>query len=377
MKEEGRKPRILRYCIIAVYAVLMIIYFYRTAFLDNDLAVHIASSKTVFQQRHIYSDTPRRTFMITYPLFHILTKLVALLCGGNYELGAAIVLTITNLCLIWLMFRILKSDQEVSDKEWFMVIGLSLIVCLPLLGKMYLPQCSPTIWHNPTYIMQKPFSMIVFFLYLDVLEHPDHTRSFWLLSLFCVLSAIAKPVYMIVFLPAAFLVTVYQLIRYGKTELNYGIHLLLAVLPVIALLLYQKSLTMDGSVTTALGFGTFMHLSWKRSLVAIAAAVFLPFHYTWLYRGKFKDSIMILFAWISYLAGWFEYFFIYEVEFADGNYSWGYSMAIFLLYFAVYKDLRLQDDSKNKKIITAVFMLQILLGVVYFARMLNGGDYSI
>lgn len=377
MDKERRRAGIIHVCVLAVYAAFMLVYFYRTAFLDNDLAVHVASARTVFTQRHIYSATPRRTFMITYPLFHILTKIVALVCGGNYELGAAVVLTACNIGLIFLMLRILKKDKDADQKEWFLIVGLSLLVCLPLLKKMYLPQCSPTIWHNPTYIMQKPISLIVFFLYIDVLKHPDHKRSFWLLSLFCVLSALAKPVYMIVFLPAAFATTVWQLIRYGKEKLQYGIQLFITVLPVILVLLYQKSLTMDGSVTTAFGFGTFLHLSWKRSIVAITAAIFLPSLYMWLFKGRYKDRTLLTFAWISYLVGWLEYFFIYELEYADGNYSWGYSMAIFLLYFSVYKDLRLQEENKDKKAVMAVYILQVILGIIYFIRMLNGGDYSI
>lgn len=361
--------------VLLFLSVLMFLYFYRTA--DNydlsDLAPHVQAARTLFTGTRIYSITPQRTIEISYLLFHLLTWLAARILGGSYELAAASVLTLMNLLQLYLMRRISRAflkDRYSALDDW-LLLGILFMTALPLTGRLYLPQGSGAIWHNPTYITMKPFALLEFYCLIRILYLDAQTswKDTLLFAGSCLLSCFAKPSFTIVFFPAAGLITLAELIRHhDRLQWQRSLALLLGVLPTVGLLLWQYSLTMSGSVSTVVKFGTFLNLSPVQALLATVSVIALPALSLLLEGRKAANPSAVLMTSAVFACGWLQYYFLQESEFAHGNFAWGYFFCIFLAYFVTYLEVRQQPEIRNIKWIYAGYGIQILAGLVYFMK---------
>lgn len=369
--------------VIALLSVLLcFIYFYRVT--DNyylaDIAPHVEGAKMVFKSSTIYIITPNRTTVVSYPIFHICTKVVSYLVGGDFTLSASVVLSFFSI-LTWLVIIYIIKDiyrQSLLDScpiIEYCSIGLIFMTALPLTGKLYLPQGSPTIWHNPTYITMKPFALLTFYyVYKVICKDFFDKKDIVLLSIFSVVSCLAKPSSSIVIIPAVFIYIALDSFEHRKEVIKKIVNICGIFAPTIGLLAIQFLLTFGESSGTGIRFGTFLELNFFDSIIATLAVIIFPLIYSIAVKFKYNNKAIMKLAICCYIVGWIQYYFLYEIEYAHGNYAWGYFIGIFVLYFATYVDFCCKV---KKSIVILVYIVQSGIGLYYLYELLTLHSYLI
>ncbi len=376
MKFKNGKSIIIIVVLLLVAACFDFIYFYRVS--DNyylaDIAPHIDAAKAVIELKPIVLQT-KRVSTVTYPLFHILTSIVAIVLNSNYIISGVLVLTLLKVSVfIVCMFLDKRLCKDNSDKfdvgllKTLGILGLSYMMSLPLTGKLYLPQGSPNVWHNPTYIAMQPFALLMFYYSYKCIESKQLVkRNNVLLTLFSIMTCVSKPSFIVVIVPAIFIYLICEFIITRKLYLRKILAISLSFIPTFILLVIQYFITFSDSVSTGIRFGTFLNLSLTEAIVATISVILFPLLYAISTRGKFTNPQLVLLAGISFIIGWIQYFFLYEKENSDGNFAWGYFMSIFVLYFSIYIDYR--NSNSKKRIVNYIYWLQVFIGLVYFVRL--------
>jgi hypothetical protein len=347
------------------------------------LAPHIEAAKMLENSFAIESITPRRTIHVTYPLFHILTYFFHYITAGNYRIAASIVLTSAVISVYFIQLRLFCADsnKKISNEDRLFSLILIIMMCLPLLGKLYLPQCSPTVWHNPTYIVMKPFSLLTYYFYCKILsDKNDDNKLFWKYGIFLILSIIAKPSFALVFLPAVAIITTYSLIKKQLT-LKQFLEVVIFSLPGFAILIWQYISTFQEDVSTIVKFGSFMNMSILKAIVATVAVVALPMCYV-IWKKKTRESIpqRLKYAFVVFSIGWLQFMFLQEVGYADGNFAWGYMIGIFILYYETYVSFRNDNERAtiaNGCYVKPLYYIQGICGVLFFAALITLHSYMI
>lgn len=378
-----KQKKIIIFVTIITFALIGC-FFYMISFRNDlsDFPPHINTAKSLFEGKGVYAVTLNRITRMSYLLFHACTKAVSFLVFGNYELATTVVLILMVGFVFYLsMVYYRRFVAEINITDYLILLGMQFIVGLPLTGFLYLPQGSPSIWHNPTYIMQKPFSMVLFFsfvsLFCNEISQKEDKKNYLLFSIFALLSCYAKPTYVIVFLPFAGIYTLYYMIRNRFKNILFVIKIFLATIPTLAMLAYQYYTTMEDSSIIGIRFGTFLNLNFEECILATISVLFLPLLYLVIYRKKITNHVMMILAWGTYAVGWLQYFFLFEGDHAHGNYIWGYCMSIYILYLCTFYELSNQENDRKKIIFTFLYFIQIVFGIVYFISQLLSKGYMI
>ena len=368
---------------IALLSVLLsFIYFYRVT--DNyylaDIAPHVEGAKMVFKSFTIYSITPNRTIVVSYPIFHICTKVVSYLVGGDFTLSASLVLSFFSI-LTWFVIIFIIRDiyrQSLLDScsiIEYCSIGLIFMTALPLTGKLYLPQGSPTVWHNPTYITMKPFALLTFYyIYKVICKGLFNKKNIVLLTILSFVSCLAKPSSSIVIVPAVFMYAAIDAFEHRRVDIKKILTICGIFAPTIGLLAIQFLQTFGESSGTGIRFGTFLELNIVDSIIATLAVIIFPLIYSISVKFKYTNKAMMKLAICCFIVGWMQYYFLYEIEYAHGNYAWGYFIGIFVLYFATYVDF---GCKVKKSIVILVYIVQSGIGLYYLYELLTLHSYLI
>jgi hypothetical protein len=119
--------------------------------------------------------------------------------------------------------RILKHflSSKLNDRWLFFLTSILTFVTaiyIPFFNEdIYVGQGSPNIWHSPTYLILKPFASCAFLFFILFAENARYRNSIFyagLLSSTTAFSALVKPNFVIVFMPA---MLIFLIIRfYGQ-----------------------------------------------------------------------------------------------------------------------------------------------------------------
>jgi hypothetical protein len=220
----------------------------------NDFYIHVATV--------LHKDVVRDAHRIAYPLFHWTLALVLAFFPEqgwpSARLSAVGVLAFALALRGWLSYREVRGTMP-AMKAALVCVLLALVLALPNwwrkpsalpdgvgpsgwwmdLPSVYLGVVNPNVWHNPTTIFAAPFAFLLFHQAVLYLETPGIQLAFSV-GIASVLCALAKPNYLLAFLPVFGLVMfaeAYRSIRWNR--LSRGRAVLYAVtafsLPVAAL----------------------------------------------------------------------------------------------------------------------------------------------
>lgn len=364
--------------LIVLLFVLMGIYFYRVSFdyALSDIAPHLDGAiemKSIFD---LYSITPQRTIHVSYPLYHIIVKCLGILCLGNYALASSLILCGAILATFLIMIKICYDlNIEINYKTIWIILLLNMLVCFPFNGKLYLPQGSPNVWHNPTFLMMKPFALLSFYSFCMFVKWRKN-KDLICFMIGCMLSVLAKPSFTIVFLPVAGFVTLVIWSKEWKNNFRFALKLLLAVLPTLIILIMQYLITLESDSGIVIRLGGFQNLGYFSIALATLSALFYPLAFYILNRNKIIYKFELLMSYLIYFFAWVQYFMLDEAQYNHGNFAWGYFMALFVLYFITTLNLIRIEDKKNI-IIYGILMIQILAGLIYFVNIFMMKGYML
>ena len=268
-------------------------------------------------------------------------------------------------------------------------------IYLPGIKYKYLGVFTPNPFHNATYMAARPFAILAFFKYgelLPVYEQPnavrEHKRDYILFAIYLLLATMTKPSFTIVLVGAAGILMLWRMFRGRFRNFVPTVWLGVCFIPTFMDLLYQFRgvfVPQEGQ-EGGIGF-TFGHV-WAQYCgnlpLAIGLAIGFPILVLLLnYKELHKDSIY-RFSWQVYVMSFLMAFFLYEKGFRemDFNFSWGYMYGSFFAFVGALLVLlraTANADTRKRRIVVAVqwlaYLWHLVCGVYYFWGFLQGAMY--
>ncbi len=332
-----------------------------------DLRDHIQYAKNI----HRLSDIVSPHF-----LFQVLLIGINRAVGVSYEAAA---IGLMSLCYAWMaaliVLRIKSADPLISSWPAAAVAVLVLLASHIFLQtalklNFYYGYIVPISYHNPTQVLSKAIAVGVLFVYF-ALAFEGRRGVVWrlLLPIGVLLSAIAKPSFLIAFLPCVCAVAFLQAVA-GRRKHGARI-LLLVMIPACITLALQFGMTYGeggGGLTFApflvYGGAAEVLTKWPASLLfpLVAAAMI------WRQRAC---SSPFLFSWLLYAVGMAISICLVETgpRMMHGNFAWTGQTVTFLLY--VESAIALMAlPWRRVWPAWAAFTLHVFFGIVWYSAAL-------
>ena len=378
--------KIVLIIILAIVAISSAFLFYNQAIGNyySDLHPHISTA--------LSDKMPQKKYSITNVLYFILYNYF----GKEY--GIAIFLSLVTITNILITKKVLEYFLDSSKEEllwaYAILLNFNIAIFIPELsyGRWVVGIQSANPWHNSTYICMKGLGLLSLLLFYKMKENYLQKIEFKKYILFVFLLSITnaiKPNFIMVFSPA---MAIYLLIDFilnikniksVKNIFIFGSAVLISLLVLIyqSMILFQNSAT-DGS---GIEFGFFKFLThWhKYPIISIIQSSLFPlFILITNFKtiiGNFKYSFILTMN----ITGLIQYSFLNEtgLRIYHGNFSWGYSFALFMSFLSAIAILEKSKitERKYKKLylITGytLFSAHTLLGIIYYLRVVMGYPY--
>ena len=246
-------------------------------------------------------------------------------------------------------------------------------------------------WHNATYIATKPFAVVAFFSFTELLDQYEkkiNIKTAVVFSLSLLLSAIAKPTFNLVLITAAGIVMLFRFIRAKCNNFKQLLALGVCFFPTfVAMLIQFADMFVSKSAEDVQGIRFAWFEVWKGQNPHVVEAVFYANVFALVCLIFFRKDIIkdcrYRFAVLFFIVSFLEAGLLCEkgVRFPDFNFSWGYMHGIF--FFELISALRLLEASLRKRfkwywivLLWAIFFSQVVAGVLYFKGLYWGYDYK-
>lgn len=290
-------------------------------------------------------------------------------------------------CSEWL----LRGIVDILVITLFLVSMLSpvLLDSLPGIYGRYRGVFTPNPYHNATYLAVRPFSIICFFQFVQLLKSYEKEFS-WkkglAFSIMLLLSTMTKPTFTLLLVATAGLIMLYRLFRSRFSNFKATVCLGLCFVPTFCDLLYQffgmfGPKEQDGS---GIAFGWLT--AWRMHCGNIPLAILLgwafPVIVLLIHRRELKDNAAYRFSWQMALVSFIMVTVLCEsgARSGDMNFSWGYMHGMFFA-FAESAFVMLKSTLKKDKpwyLLMAEWLFygwHLGCGLLYFRHLLLGLMY--
>ena len=261
----------------------------------------------------------------------------------------------------------------------------------------YLGQLTPNPWHNPTTFIVRPLAIISFFLYLSMLKkraawdseinreknRREECRYFIIFSMLLLVSAICKPNWYQVFVPALFLFCIVDLILTKGKSFLFCVKTGFAVLPVCVWAMIQFWMSFGlhegGGMYAAwlkVWTGYSPHI-WGSILLSLAFPVYV---FILCYKEIFRKKEMLLCLILQGSSmGQFAILCQTARGGGTGDFVWGCYLSVFIMFMVAIMtlcDYRKQNGKNWKYYLgLGIFGLHVFLGGLYFIRIYEVGTF--
>lgn len=322
-----------------------------------------------------------------YPLYHAILKIIHMISHLDYEICTAMLMVLCNFVSIMLVKEIMKKVCGNNAESYFIdFISIFSIIFLSCRGPwtgwyFYDTIDGPSPIHNPTIIMVRPFMLWTLLEFCELIKKYNlnskvDTKKLVMFAIGSLLAAAAKPSFAVIFYPIMGIYVFVKMIK--NADIMLGVKLALAILPSVLLLLFQYwwISTLTEKLDTTIHFGSYTHLSTAQVFIVTLTMIPVPlilFNY-----NRLKEDIYYLVAVGGFVCGWLQMYFLDQGP--DGNYAWGYSLAVFFLTFISMSEM-ISDRNKTKRIkflvCLAIFIYQAFVGVLYLYFLYKNGVIGI
>lgn len=329
-----------------------------------------------------------------YSLFHTLSRWVTNLIkivvnASGYFIMSLVFIVMCILAFfssLFLVQRYLSTSGAVSAaKVGFFSLSLlilSMVIINPS-GPFYIASGTPNPWHNPTYVISRPFAILFFIYAIKFLndEHYISAKHLILFSLSGILSMWAKPSFLISFLPAYALIACYSFYRKKLSFKNLfliGVTTLPCLLPLyfINTMMFHNA---EDANKIIISFGTVWSHYSKNIPLSIVLSIAFP-AFVFVVSPK-RFSLESKLVWLNYFFALSYYLFLAEGggRMYHGNFFWTYMFALFFLFLVSVKAFFIDKSIMHKPYIfrigIIIFCLHLFSGIYYFFNVLGGFSY--
>ena len=260
--------------------------------------------------------------------------------AGCYGVAATLAATVVATIA---MTELTLRRMTPGAKDWVVLAfaimcNFTCAIYLPFAHKnVYLGIVAGNVWHSPTYLLMKLFSLCAIYCYLNLSGRFGSQKmplNWVLFTVFCVLSTGFKPSFIVVFGPTVLALRIIALVRdrnTWKTSVAIGVSLALT----LGILAVQYTILFPSGESggIAFGYGVIWHHYHGSILAATVQSFAFPLLVLLSCAKLLKDDENYLLAWMMFVLAYFEYVFLYETgdRMYDGNMGWSLSFATFYL----------------------------------------------
>jgi len=328
------KSRHIEYIALFVIVSMFFSFVFLQFMLTNirsDLNSHIKYAEHIKSFSDIHS--PHFLFQIAINFIHSVTGLsrtlsTAFLMGACYGTMAVLIAR-----------RIFRSGKNFDSATVFVLTFFILVASHIFIATIFVPNfyhnyLVPITYHNPTQQLNKAFAVAIWFVYCDLAFSKGNDwppTKLVLLSILCVASAVAKPSFLIAFLPISGAIALFDLwCRQWRRVLSYA----LAMVPVTLVLLWQFGLHYGASAKGGIIFAPLVVFSNPlQYILMLPMSLAFPIVTTICFWKEARRSRSLQVAWIFMFVALFYTLFLAESQDTrSGNFAWTAQTGAFLLY---------------------------------------------
>lgn len=343
-----------------------------------------------------------------YPILFLAGRFF--LCFTSPEHAMALAVTLLNgltpLVLKYYFDKLLQTRHAENAKRGifstlltFSLLFVSMLYPLTYLGRYhsleegflyrYLGTFTPNPYHNATYLAARPFSILAFFLFADILTFYENENR-WIhpkylcFSLSLLLTTLAKPSFTLVLVSAAGIIMLWRLLSCRFQKVKAFFQMGIWFIPTFLVLLYQfKNVFRPDSATgSGVGFGFLTAWSTVTDNIPLSLLLGMAFPLTVLLFALIQRQIpsLLKFSWQFFLTALLTLVFLYEKGYRlpHVNFAWGYMYGLFFTYtvsliILAKNTLLHRQPTWQLGIQWIVFGLHLICGLDYFRVLLQGG----
>ena len=279
---------------------------------------------------------------------------------GLNEKAAALWLALLSGATVFVAWRLLRKLFPEGNPwiQHLLAFACSYVMplYLPLVNEYrYMGKQSGNIWHNSTYLGMKfaaVLVMLIFFQWRKTYRSGIRMRDWLLFTASLIFVNLMKPNFILCFAPAMGLQLLADCILARGKTLKYQILSGIPVLISLGVVIYQTTVLFQGkedgsriALMLSYNFLKYNRYPWAALLQSAAFPLFVLAGN----RKELKRDRVFGFTWLIWLFGLLEYLFLGEEgpRKTHGNFSWGYSFCIFLV-FVVCAAKRIRKDKKQE-----------------------------
>ncbi len=318
------------------------------------LTIFLLNLRLCFGQTRSYSDITahidfttrmfRGNFYLPHPFLHYLVHGGSLITGMPYTFIMPVLMAALSIISIMVSKAVIKHYRPGLQHEFAyllaaVVANTVVAIFIPAYNpRAYLGQWSPNVWHNPTMAPLKPLAILGFWGTIHWLCSPnrDGRRIAWWTSLCLLAGTLAKPSFIICFIPA---VGLFLLVFHLKDRRMWRSAFLL-FLPSVCLLAWQflRTYTNLGAPAAVqdkivLSFFGVTKLFAPNVFVSTLLVWAFPLSVLLAIRKNVLRNPPLLLSYLLALVGFLQASFLAEkARMSNGNFIFGYIMSLFLVY---------------------------------------------
>ena len=259
---------------------------------------------------------------------------------------------------------------------WLAAFGLLLInpiILFTLKSRLILGYLPANLWHNPTYILMRPFALWLFFFIEDRWEKPLETKQWFLVAFISYLVIFAKPNFTLSMLPA---LGIFYLFKGGAIKKwNWGLLTALAI-PAFLSLVYQYWFIAQYPTESSFFFEPLLGALYYtknifRFIAFLILSIAFPLVISLIDYKKALRKVGFQLAWLNFAIAMLTFLLFTELPYvAMLNFSWGAVMAVFILFVVSLNHLvhdyqRLTDQLWKKILLFSFLGLHLVSGIIY------------
>lgn len=321
-----------------------------------------------------------------------------------YELSSIIIRQISNFDLMYsgffsiIFFEILlglvifyeleKRVNRVLNCKLFIIIISSLMIIGPIsllvvIDKhLYFGYIYTNTYHNPTIIVLKSIALFHFFYTCTIIERPTekyHKEYVTILTLvfITILTILAKPFYIISFLPALVTMIMHRFLKKNNIDFIFTTIIGIIIPAITILLLQYYFLTYPIIIKSDILVSPFAAMSHYSDFLAIKflLSILFPLSVIILYYKKAVENVSVVMSWLSFMFGAFYSYFIAESgeRMSSMNFVWSGQITLFILFvvstlFLInrFKEKSFWQIDRRMVICVSIFCLHLAGGIIFY-----------
>lgn len=309
----------------------------------------------------------------------------------SYDISALIVTITAYLGTFYAVYHYIKNNTLISESKWKTIFlsSVSLIVLLvgPIMlfsypDRPYLGYITGNPFHNPTYLLMRPFAVLFFILTVDSLFTKFSWKKILLASFVLIMATLSKPSFTISFIPTVFIMVLIYLLQKKIKKINFRFVIFSVFLTSVIVLLSQFVIMYTGSRGDRVLFSPFeailgMVPDLGTVIISGLLSIVFPVLTVIFYWPKIRNNLSVQLTLVNFgISLLLAYLFTEQVDMLSLNFWWTPMMAVFLLFMVtlcIYINEVIQLINAHKKIgikeliLGGILVLHIISGVLYYA----------